>query len=148
MKKYAITLLAFLFTGFILTSCSEKEEFEYEGNEIAPSAMLTDGAWDLEWISFTHFEDDGTSEEWTEAFGVGTDNGICTFEFSPENTCVMVDVTDVVEDSYSVYDDGTMSIGDVLYRVEELTDDVLDLVVFYGDEEEEDGEQEHMHFTR
>ena len=146
MVKKAAFFLACLLGFSFFTACETVTCHELEGEEMTPSQMLTDGIWDLKWIETTDLEDEQATS-WTEEYGLGTDNGICTFDFDEDNTCVMIDVESEEENEYVMYRDGNLTIGGDPYFVEELTDKVLELVTLEGENCDEFGE-ERMHFER
>lgn len=146
LKKVAF-LSSCLLGLLLFTACETVEcHLDEDQNGIAPSELLTQSVWDLQWVEFNLADENGALS-WTEDFGEFTDNGICTFDFREDNTCTMIDDENEEENEYVVYEDGNMRIGDELYIVEKLTETVLDLVVVYGDDCEET-EEEHMHFER
>lgn len=165
MKRIALIFSTCLLSLALFSGCEKCDLPAHEGDEIAPSALLTAGPWDLEAIEFTHYKDGGQGENWTEDYGPGTENGICTFEFFDDYECVMIDENDEADEPYTVYSDGNMRIGDKLFRIEELSEERLELVVFYGEcgdyeddddddeeaedeDDDEDFEEEHMYFKR
>lgn len=160
MKYFAVVFFTCLLSIATLTGCEKCELPAHEGDEVIPSAMLTEGLWDLEAIEFTSYDDGNQGENWTEDYGPGTENGICTFEFFDNNECVMIDENDEADEIYTVYSDGNMRIGDQFYRVEELSENNLELVAFFGEcgddddededeeDDDEDGDEEHMYFKR
>ena len=155
VKKIPYFLFACFF-ALLLSSCEECEEFEYEGSEIAPYELLTDGVWDMEFIEFTEYEDGQPGNVWSEEFGFGTDNGICTFDFDEENTCLIVDVGSEESNTYVLYEDGNLMIGEQLYEIRTIDEETLELAVieyacegdddddgwFGGDDDDDEGEDD------
>ncbi|MEM0999094.1 MAG: hypothetical protein AAGN35_18695 [Bacteroidota bacterium] len=149
-QKFQFAFLLLLTLGFA-TSCDHHVDcFEGEGNEASPSTMLTDGIWDLGWVRSTEIAGGQAIETNTEAFGEGTTNGVCTFEFQPELECIMIDVGGEQINDYRVFENGDLRIGGTTYRIQNLSADVLEILAFesHDCEEGSEGIEELMHFNR
>jgi hypothetical protein len=87
-------------------------------------------------------------------YGPGTENGECTFEFGHDFKYVMIDDGNKETYRFSYLPQNRIVLDGDTYMVEVLTEDALELVIFYGDGDcsdeidEGNGTEEHMYFGR
>lgn len=155
MIKNTVFLLVCIFALSVFSSCEKIECFEdFDEESIDPSSQLLNGVWDLNMISYREFDEGQAGNSVTEPFGPGTENGECTFEFTNEFECTMVDDENEESFRFSYLPKDRIRIGKDIYQVEVLNENALELVVFScngecsDDDELESGKEEHFYFSR